>query len=128
MPIFSLCKFTCTPFSQRHMKLKSIIFFTILALGTLPLLVLVSINLQNHIHRHEESLQESIAKRTTLTSQAFTEKISKIETDLKRLVTLHESQQLFTSLNNGDSVPLSILDEIEQVINSMLTDYHSINY
>nr|MBF0221902.1 PAS domain S-box protein [Desulfobulbaceae bacterium] len=99
------------------MKLKSIIFFTILAIGTLPLLVLVSINLQNHINRHEESLQENIGKRSKLSSQAFSEKISKVATDLDRIAALRESQELFSQLNSETPVaPIALLN-MEMVIN-----------
>lgn len=116
MQIFSWCKFICTPSGQDAMKLKSIIFFTILAIGTLPLLLLVSINLQNHIQRHDESLQESIGKRSKLNSQAFSEKLAKIETEISRLATLHESQKLFSWQNRDSSVPPPILGDLKTVV------------
>jgi len=66
------------------MRLKSLLITSIIALGTLPLLTLVSINLKDHIERHENATRQAMAARASIAHRALKKKASHLLADLEK--------------------------------------------
>ena len=81
------------------MKLKTLIFISILLLGTMPLLLMVSTNLNDHIQRHEKSDNASISIKSELTLTALHVKVSQVKNDLIKFASLREFEKVTNKLS-----------------------------
>lgn len=66
------------------MKLRVIIFFTVAAIGLLPLLTLIGINLQGHMARHDEVASQELLNRAKLNQGRVTAEINHLRGSLRQ--------------------------------------------
>jgi PAS domain S-box-containing protein len=72
------------------MKLRTVIFLTAVALGILPILTLVAINLHGHIARHEQVSNQQVETMNMLSHELLQQLTSELRQDLFQAASLPE--------------------------------------
>ena len=98
------------------MKIRTIIFLTAFALGTVPILSLVAINLAGHMERHEQVLRQSMQDRAGLLFSKLNSSMDFTRKTFQRTLSIPEFEQLLTCRNPTDRACLTIQDRLLKLL------------